>query len=164
MRLYTVQFQAQTMSSSQATTLFSLLSGAGKIIRPRRIVLSSTDTSVPTSQMLSFQARYLPATVTLGSGGAVPTPSRLDPGDSPASFTAHVNDTTPASTTGSALTLWSGGCHVYNGLDEANDDATGRGFGAAVIGPGEGWDFQILSLVSGTVHLSGTLYVEELGG
>ena len=37
--------------------------------------------------------RYLPATLTNGSGGTTPTPAKQDQGDANATFTAHANDT-----------------------------------------------------------------------
>ena len=111
--------------------------------------------------MLGFQARFLPATVTNGSGGTAPTPARVDQGDQAPTITSFVNNTTPASTSGSAVILYQGGCHIYNGLDEDFDD---RRLGSPVFGAGEAWVFQLLSTVTGTAHLSGTVWIEEMGG
>lgn len=50
---------------------------------------------------------HMPATVTNGSGGSTPTPINVDDpaGGQAAGFTAHVLDTTVATTTGTARTI-----------------------------------------------------------
>ena len=155
-RLYSVSFSQVLVAAAQ--DLFQVAGTAGKMLRIRRITISATDTTAPTAQMLSFSGVFLPATVTPGSGGTVPTPQKIDPGDANPSFTAAVNNTTPAGTSGAAATVYSGGCHIYNGLDERYAEA------AEDIGPGEAYVFKLLSTVTGTVHLSGTIFVEEIGG
>jgi len=47
----------------------------------------------------------LPATVTPGSGGSTPTPQPMDSNNAAAGFTARCNDTTVATTSGTAATL-----------------------------------------------------------
>lgn len=154
-RLYTVQFQNVSVAAAQ--DLFQILGAAGKMLRVIRVEVSNTDTSLATSQMLSFSGVFLPATVTTGSGGSAATPQKVDPGDAQPSFTAMVNNTTPATTSGSAAIVWSGAQHIYNGLDETFQHPV-------LVGPGEGFLLKLLSTVSGTVHLSGTIWCEELGG
>jgi hypothetical protein len=48
----------------------------------------------------------LPATVTNGSGGGAGTVKPLVPGDAAASATSRINDTTQATTSGTAVDLW----------------------------------------------------------
>lgn len=154
-RLYTVEFNQVTVTAAQ--DLFQVLGAAGKMVRVLRAEVSSTDTTLPSSQMLSFSGVFMSAAVTPGSGGTTPTPQKTDPGDANPSFTAAVNNTTPASTSGSTAVVWSGGQHIYNGLDETFAQPI-------LVGPGEAFLLKLLSTVSGTVHLSGTLWCEEMGG
>lgn len=154
-RLYTVQFQNVFAAAPQ--DLFQVLGAPGKMLRVLRAEIGSTDTALPTSQMLSFSAVFLPATVSSGSGGTSVTPQRVDPGDAAPSFTAMANNTIPGGTSGSSSIVWSGAQHVYNGLDERFERPV-------LVGPAEAFVLKLLSTVSGMVDLSGTLWVEEMGG
>jgi len=107
--------------------------------------------------MLETRCRFLPATVTNGSGGSTPTISKVDPGDSAASFTVLANNTTKATSSGTAIVADESGDHIYSGYD--NTFAV-----RSPIGPNEAFVFELLSTVSGTVHLSGGVTVEEIGG
>lgn len=154
-RVYTVQTQAVTVSAAQ--DLAQIKGAAGKLAFITRVEVNATDTSAPTSQELSFRIRFLPATVTDGSGGTTPTPQKTDNGDAAASFTALCNNTTPATTSGTASQGWSGGCNILSGLDYSPPKPF-------PIGPSESGTVELLSTVSGTVHLSITITVEEMGG
>jgi hypothetical protein len=157
MRTYDVSFEQVAVTAAQ--DLVTILGAAGKICRIKRVRVSATDTSIPTAQMLSLRERYLPVTVTAGAGGSTPTPRQLDPGDAAASVTAHANDTTKTTTNGTALVVNEIGCHIYAGYDYTYPpDAR------PIVGPSEAFVFELLSTVSGTVHLSGGVTVEEMGG
>lgn len=156
-RIYTVSFEQVAVSAAQ--DLFQIKGATGKIVRIHRFELGATDTSLPTAQMLSIRGQYLPATVTDGSGGSSPTPRPVDPGDAAASFTAKANNTTQATTSGTAATLWEKGVHVYAGADKSFDPDQ-----LPPIGPSESFVFGLLGAPSGTLHLSGTVTVEEIGG
>lgn len=160
-RLYTVSFAGVLVSASQ--DLFQINGPTGsRVLRIRRAVLSSTNVTIPTSQMVQVQARFLPATVTNGTGGTAPTPARTDQGDAAPSFTSLVNNTGAATSSNTPVNLYQSGFHAYNGLDEPFDDANGNG--SPVIGPGEAWVFQLLNNPTGTINFSGTVWVEEFGG
>ena len=156
-RTYDVSFENVAVSAAQ--DLVTIIGAAGKIVKIKRMRVSATDTSIPTAQMLQLRARFLPATVTNGSGGSTPTPRPLDPGDAAASLTAHANDTVKSTTSGTATTLEESGCHIYAGYDFTYpQDAR------PTVGPSEAFVFELLSTVSGTVHMSGGVTVEEHGG
>jgi len=160
-RMYVVSFEGVAVSSPQ--DLFEIRGAAGKLTKIRRWVLSATDTTAPTSQMLQVRARFLPsAGYVAGSTGTIPTRNPIDPGDAAASFTAMANNTTKSTAT-TPVTLYESGCHVLNGLDEPFD-TDGRGASNLVVGPSESIVLELLSTVSGTVHLSSTVWVEESGG
>ena len=154
-RLYSVQFQNVAVAAVQ--DLFQINGAASRTLRVLRVEVGATDTSLPTSQMVSYSASWFAAAVTPGSGGTTPTPQKTDPGDAAPTFTAAANNTTGASTSGATAIVWSGAQHIYNGLDETFTQPV-------LVGPGEAFVLKLLSSVSGTVHRSGTVWVEEIGG
>ena len=154
-REYTVAFENVTVSAAQ--DLFQIKGAAGKILRILRVALGSTNTTIPTNQQIRLRCRFLPATVTDGSGGTSPTPQPLDPGDPSASFTAKANNTTPATTNGTASLLESVGVNILGGHDYMFPKPP-------IIGPSESFTYELLSTVTGTVAMSGTVLVEEMGG
>ena len=153
-RVYNVNFEDVAVAAAQDLVL--IVGAAGKQLKIRKIWAAFTNTSLPTAQGLKFRGRFLPTTVTNGSGGAAATPRPVDPGDAAATFTARVNDTTKATTSGTATIQEEGGGHVYNPYE--------RVFGAPPqVGPSQAFVFELLSTPSGTLNLSGGVEVEEAG-
>lgn len=101
-RLYTVSFNSLTLTA--VSDLFALYSGASKLLAVHSVNIGQVTGATVVAFRLRFRA--LPPTVTPGSGGAAATPALQLPGDAAATFTARVNDTTQATTTGAAVTLW----------------------------------------------------------
>ena len=112
-RRYSVEFSGVSVTAAQ--DLFQIIGAAGKTLRVISVSLADVDTSLPTNQQLQLRARFLPATVSNGSGGTAPTPQPFDPGDAAASFTAKANSTSKATTSGTASILLADGCNVYAG-------------------------------------------------
>lgn len=156
-RIYRVTFDGISVSAAQ--DLVFIPGATGKMIRILHRWVGATDTTAPTAQMLQLRERFLPATVSVGSGGSTGiTPTKTDPGDAACSITtAAVNNTSKATTNGTALVLWTNGVHIYNGYDDTLDSPY-------PVGPSEAYVFELLSTVSGTVHLSGGVEFEEIGG
>jgi hypothetical protein len=154
-RAYSVVFSGVSVTAAQ--DLFQIIGAAGKTLKVKRIALSDVDTTLPAGQMLQLRARFLPATVSNGSGGSSPTPQPMDPGDAAASFTAKANNTSKATTSGTAVVLYAGGCHLFSGLDYSFTKEP-------IIGPSEAFVFELLSTVSATCIMSGQVDVEEIGG
>lgn len=154
-RTYSVSFENISMASAQ--DLLQIKGATGKMLRILRIWWGATDTTAPTNQQISLRARFLPAAVTDGSGGSTPTPRPMDPGDAAASFTALANDTTKATTSGTAAILEENGVNVFSGYDYMFPRPP-------VVGPSESFVFELLSTVTGTLHASGGAIVEEIGG
>jgi hypothetical protein len=144
---------------SAAQDLLQINGATGKCYFIRRIWVGCTDTAVATGQMLQLRARFLPATVTNGSGGTTGlTPAKNDPGDAAASnSTCCANSTTPATTNGTAVVLYENGCHLYQGDNWRFDSSP-------PIGPSEAFVYELRSTVSGTVHLSAGCEIEEFLG
>ena len=154
-RVYNIMFENVAVTAAQ--DLVQVKGAAGKIVRIRRAWVGSSDTTAPTDQQVRIRCRFLPTTVTDGSGGSTPAISKVDPGDASASLTALVNNTTPATTSGTAIVLDVGSPNIKGGYDVPFDSRP-------PIGPSESFVFELLSTVSGTVHLSGGVQVEEIGG
>lgn len=155
-RMYTVTFKNTSISAAQ--DLVALKGSTGKVCFVRRVWIYMNDTTLQTAQGLRLNCKYASATITLGSGGSAPTPRPLDAGDAAASFTARVNDTTPATTSGSFVDIMPAGGHNYAGLDY-----TWPTLEWPVFGLNEGFVFELLSTVSGTCAFSGGATVGEIG-
>jgi hypothetical protein len=154
-RIYTVTNTPVAVTAAQ--DLCEIKGAAGKTLKVRRIECGAVDNTAPSSQMLNFRFRFLPATVTPGTAGTTPTPAKADPGDAAASFTAGMNNTGKATTGGTAVVLWSGSAQVLAGLDYSF-------INPPVIGPSESGVFELLSTVTPVVTLAVTVTVEETGG
>ena len=153
-RIYTVSFENVLVSAAQ--DLIQIKGASNKILRILRRWVNATDTTIPTGQMLRLRERILPATVTDGSGGTTPTPVKHDQGDAAATFTSLANSTTQASSSGTAVVIYATGCHIFNGFDDIHDEPP-------TVIPTSSYVFELLSTVTGTVHLSGGVEVEEIG-
>lgn len=156
-RFYRVTFKGVAVSAAQ--DLVQITGATGKMMRILRHWVGITDTSVATGQMIQLEGRFLPATVTVGSGGTTGvTPSKNDPGDAAcSSSTCAINNTTQATTSGTAIVTYENGCHLYQGDNWRYDNPP-------VVGPSEAFVFSLISTVSGTVHMSGGVEIEEIGG
>lgn len=111
-RPYTLSFQNVTISAVQ--DLFLVLAGATKILGIQSVTLGQiTNTSV---QNLRVRGQYLPVTVTNGSGGGAGTIGRYVPGDAAATATARINDTTPATSSGTIVDLFDDVWNTVNGF------------------------------------------------
>lgn len=105
-RIYTVVLAATVTAAGTDTDWLLVLPADDKPVKLRGMLISQTS-EIGDSQEegLRFSILRLPATVTNGSGGTTPTPSPMDSADVAAGFTAHVNDTTVATTSGTAVAL-----------------------------------------------------------
>lgn len=165
MRTYTAQFNAVSVTAAQ--DLFEVKGAAGKMVFVQRVKIGSSDTTIASGQMLNVEGVFLPATVTDGSGGTTPAMVKMDAGDAVASCSVLANNTTGASTSGTAAVQVSAGEHVYNGIDLrfAMPGSEGGGLPPApVIGPSEAWVLKLIAAPTGTLHLNGTVWLGEVGG
>lgn len=152
-------FRTYTVSSSAvvgaaAMDLALIIGAAGKVCRVIRIECAATDAAAPTSGEMNFRCRYLTATVTQGSGGSTPTAIPMDHGDSAYAGTIHANDTSGATTSGSATVLWNGAAHVLTGLDYSFTRPP-------VFAAATAFTFELLTLPSGTIHVDAAVTFEE---
>jgi hypothetical protein len=159
MRVYKATFVNVAVSAAQ--DLIQLKGATGKFLKVRRVWAGFTDTTLPTAQGLNLRMRYLPATVTDGSGGSTPAIAKDDQGDAAAGGVVLANNTTPATTSGTAQIYEGDGGHIYSGFDY-----TFPSDGRPILGSSTSTSFvfELLSTVSGTVHLSGGIEWGEEGG
>lgn len=152
-RMYSINFAEVSVAAAQ--DLINVTAGAGMAFKIHRIELGQR--SLAAWEAKAVKLVRLPATVTPGSGGSGVTPAKMNAGDAAATITARANDTTPASTSGTATTLLSRDWEFLNGLlvvftpDER-----------PVIAPGQAVALNLPVAPSGAMLASGTLVVEEL--
>lgn len=113
-RLYTVTFTAVAITAVQE--LFYIKPAADKPCFLEAFYLSNVggtaDAGDAQEELLRLEVIRLPATVTASSGGTAPTPNPTAVNDAAAGFTARVNDTTVATTTGTSATMHADGWNV----------------------------------------------------
>lgn len=113
-RAYVVPFVAVSIVAVQ--DLFYIKPAADKVCVVEAVYLSNVggtaDAGDAQEELLRVEILRLPATVTVGSGGTAPTPNPTAVNDSAAGFTARVNDTTVATTSGTAATMHADGWNV----------------------------------------------------
>ena len=110
-RLYRVTFKT---SVSNVQDLIGIYAGANKIVAVHGLTLESTGSTSVQNLPVSFVR--LPATVTGGSGGSAGSVKPVNPVDASATVTARLNDTTQATTSGTADVIDRRGWNTLNGL------------------------------------------------
>jgi hypothetical protein len=116
-RAYAVTFSNVTLTNAGGDQdLFYIKPAADKPCVIEAVYLSNVggtaDAADAQEELVRLEALRLPATVTAGSGGTAPTPNPISTNDTAAGFTARVNDTTVATTSGTALSLHQDGWNV----------------------------------------------------
>lgn len=105
-RMYTVIYSGTLTNAGGDTDLFELVPASTKPIRLRGLILAQTsEVADAAEEGLRISIIRLPATFTSGSGGGTPTPQPLDETNAAAGFTSECNNTTVATTSGTAATL-----------------------------------------------------------
>lgn len=158
-RLYTVEFHAVAITATQ--DLFYIKPAADKICVIEAVYLSNVggtaDAGDAQEELLEVRLAYVPATVTVGSGGGAMTPNPLIVNDTAAGFTARINDTVKATSSGTIIWRHSDGWniripYVYLPPPEHRTIAAN----AAAI------TFQLQVAPADSVTCSGTMLVREL--
>lgn len=160
-RLYTVVFDSVSIPATNAMDLFVITPADDKICVIHGFTLSNVGGTADAgdAQEELLRLSLIRGFTSIGSGGTTPTPAALGPGNAAAGFTAHVNDTTVA-TTGTTATLFTDGWNIRIPYQmfftpECRPVVTQQSTTA------------LLRLVTGpadAVSCSGTLFVEEIGG
>ena len=155
-RFYRVCFDGVTVS--QAEDLIEVDSSSSKPVLIHRIWLTVAQAALPASATFKTRARFLPATLTAGStaeSGASTTVSKLCPGDAAFGGSVATNNKTKATTSGTAVILYTGGGHLYQGEDHLF-------IHPPTILVSAGFVYEFLAGSTGVVY-SGGCEFEELG-
>jgi hypothetical protein len=116
-RLYAVEFHNTTLTTAGGDQdLFYIKAAADKPCIIEAVYLSNVgvaaDAGDAQEELHRIEIIRVPATVTAGSGGGAMTPNPMMTNDAAAGFTARINDTTVATTSGTLLWLHSDGWNV----------------------------------------------------
>jgi len=101
-RIYVAAFENVTIAAVQ--DVFNIKAGAGHGIELRHVQLTAG--GVTAAAEIRLRLKRHPVTVTQGSGGSTPTIGAVQSGDTKASgATAHANDTSQGTTSGTSVVL-----------------------------------------------------------
>ena len=105
-RIYTVSYQGTITNAGGDTDLLEILPADDKPVKLRGFRLSQiSEVGDAAEEGLRISVLRLPATVTSGSGGSAVTPAPMDSADAAAGAACECNNTTVATTSGSAVTM-----------------------------------------------------------
>lgn len=114
-RFYTTPYTGTLTAAGGDTDLVEALAGDDRPVRLRGWIIGQISEVGDTAEEgLRISIIRLPATVTSGSGGSAVTPAPIDSADAAAGFTAEANNTTVATTSGTAVTLAEMGWNIRN--------------------------------------------------
>ena len=158
-RCYAVTFIAVSVTAQQ--DLFYIKPAADKICIIESVYIGASggaaDAGDAQEELFDVELLYLPATVTVGSGGTSVTPSPIAVNDTAAGFTARANDTTKATTSGTIANRHPDGMntripYVYAPPAEHRDIVANA---AAIV-------FRLNTTPADAILLSGDMRVREL--
>lgn len=159
-RAYAVVFSAVSVTAQQ--DLFYIKPAADKPCSIEAVYLGisgvAADAGDAQEELYELDLIRVQATVTASSGGGSFTPNPLDKSDTAAGFTARINDTTKATSSGSLLTLHADGWnsrspYVWMPPPEHRHQ----------VGNAEAWVCRLNSTPTDAVLINGTCIVRELG-
>jgi len=105
-RIYSVSYQGTITNAGGDTDLLELLPADDKPVKLRGLLLSQiSEVGDAAEEGLRISILRLPATVTSGSGGSAVTPAPMDSADAAAGVAVECNNTTVATTSGTAVTV-----------------------------------------------------------
>lgn len=114
-RIYTISYQGTITTAGGDTDLLELLPADDKPLKLRGFLLSqSSEVGDAAEEGLRISVLRLPATVTSGSGGSAVTPAPMDSADVAAGVAVECNNTTVATTSGTAVTIMELAWNVRN--------------------------------------------------
>lgn len=161
-RAYALTFENVGIAAAQ--DLFYIKPAADKPCLIEAVYLSNVggaaDAGDAQEEIWRIVMNRLPATVTVGSGGSASATGTLNPlagNDASAGFTGRTNDTTPATTSGTARTIHADGWniripYVWMPVPEHRP----------IVANAEAIVFKLLSTPADSVSCSGTIIVREI--
>jgi hypothetical protein len=158
-RAYAVEFHNVGVAAQQ--DLFYVKPAADKLCVIEAVYLSNVggaaDAGDAQEELFRVEMIRLPATVTVGSGGNAMTPNPLSTNDAAAGFTARINDTTVATTSGTALNQHSDGWNIrtpYVWMPPPEH--------RILVANAQAIVFRLLSTPADSITCNGTMVVREL--
>lgn len=114
-RIYAIPYAGTLTNAGGNSDLLELLPADDKPVKLRGMIFSQiSEVADAAEEGLRISVQRFPATVTGGSGGSSVTPTPMDSADSAAGVAAECNNTTVATTNGSAVTLAEFGWNIRN--------------------------------------------------
>lgn len=114
-RIYSVSYQGTITNAGGDTDLIEILPADDKPVKLRGFSLSQiSEVGDAAEEGLRITIIRLPATVTSGSGGSAITPAPMDSADVAAGAACECNNTTVATTSGTAVTIAEYGWNIRN--------------------------------------------------
>lgn len=158
-RMYTAVFKDVAVTAAQ--DLFELAGPTDAVTVVHRVMLTqSTETGDSAEEMLRLTANRGVGAVTSGSGGATVTPQPVSDGDPAYGGTVERNNTTVmAAGSGTLEELEAFAWNVRVPFDMIWLPEF-----RPVISPGNRWTLELESAPADSVTMSGTLWLEEIGG
>lgn len=163
-RIYTVPYSGTLTNTGGDSDLFELVPAAEIPIRLVALVLGqSSDFKDAEEEGLRISILRLPTTFTSGSGGSSVTPVPVNPNDAAASFAAECNNTTIASTSGTAVTVEEFSWNVRMApLERQWPDPDTRILQRRSAGSTQGLIVRCQSTPADDISITITAYVEEI--
>ena len=152
-RVYSLSFKDVAVSVAQ--DLLAITCSASVPVIVHSVTL--TQKTLTNWEAKNVSMRRLPATVTQGSGGTTPTPRPLAANDAAAGGTYHANDTTGATTSGTAVDIHTEEWNFLNGLYYLPPPED-----RPVVRVSEAFVVKLDTAPSGAMTCSGTLVFEEI--
>jgi hypothetical protein len=158
-RIYTISYTGTLTAAGTDSDLFTILPADDKACRLRGLILAQTsEVADAAEEILRISLIRLPATVTNGSGGSSVTPNPIDSHAAAVGFSARGNDTTVATTSGSALTLEESAWNIrISPLERWWPD----NYLAPIVYQGEALVVRCQSTAADDITIAITAYVEE---
>lgn len=158
-RAYVIEFHGVSVTAQQDLIYIKPAADKPCIIEYAKLSVSglNADAGDAQEELYDIEVIRVPATVTVGSGGGAFTPNPLATNDAAAGFTARINDTTKATTSGALKVLDAGGMnsrtdYIYLPLPEHRP----------MVANAEAIVLRLNSTPADAILLSGTMIVREL--
>lgn len=152
-RVYTVSMDAVAVTAAQ--DFFTMLCSSTVPIEIHSVNLDQKTLTQWEARDITF--RRLPATVTVTAGTSI-TPRPMVPNDTASVVTATINNTTVATSSGTAVTLLASDFNVLNGFYWSPAGSDDR----MIIGPSQAFVVRLGTAPSGSMTVSGSVTFSEL--
>lgn len=117
-RMYWVPYTGTLTNAGGNSDLLSVQPADDKPIKLRRVIISQiSEVGDAAEEGLQISLQRFPATFTVGSGGSAVTPTPIDSADAACGATVRCNDTTVATTSGTAVAFGYVGWNIRGYVD-----------------------------------------------